>query len=68
VNPYLIAVLVTVIGAVFKIHLSADVAGVVTVHVFVPVAVAALLVAAILALAVLIIRELSGAGLMRSPA
>ena len=68
-NPYTIAALTAVIGAVFHIHLAVNVAGAVTVSMFLPVAVAGGLVVTIAVLAFVTWRSLfSGARLVRSPA
>ena len=68
-NPYTIAALLTVLGAVFKIHLAVNVAGACTVSMFLPLLVLGVIVAAVVVLAALIWRELfSPARFVRSAA
>jgi hypothetical protein len=68
VNPYTIIAAITVIGWIFRINLSVNVAGAVTVSMFLPVAVAVALAVAIAVLVFLIVRSLSGGRLVRSTA
>jgi hypothetical protein len=65
VNPYIAAAIATVVSVILKLHLTVH-AGALTVTVWLPLAIAVTLAAAILAGVYLILRELTGFRLLGS--